>query len=207
MLPEPVGVVMMSLPAASRADGPRCRRAFHKLARVRPKSGTAVVVEKDLGDAGGLFQGGEVSGVAKRDRSRATKHDDVGFTLWQARPVVIAIDQSDRGGDATVERSGRDHAVDIAEDFPRHARIPAATANPAQFREVVPRQLAAVEQSAPEHDAEDGLVLHPRDHRADCREASTADINGGDAIGSTDPFGVVVRVEGDDASHAVFKLG
>src|SRR5439155_23322425 len=119
-------------------DGPRCRACVSQAGPVRPKSGPAVV-EKDLGDAGGLFQGSEVSGLSKRDRSSATKHGPVGLTVWQARPVVIAVDQSDRGGDATVERSGGDHAVDIAEDFARHARIPAATANPAQFREVVLR--------------------------------------------------------------------
>src|SRR5213592_4492186 len=89
----------------------------------------------------------------------------------------------------------------------RYARVAATTANPAQFREVVLRQLAAVEQPAPQHDAEDRLVLHPRDHRADCREAGTADVDRGDAIGSTDAFRVVVRVEGEDASDAVFKLG
>src|SRR6266511_3566940 len=206
MLLEPVGVV------DDVAAGPRAGRTVRLPACVsqarsmRPKSGPAVV-EKDLGDAGGLFQGGEVSGVAKRDRSGATKRGEVGFTLWQARPVVIAVDQSDRGGDASVERSGGDHAVDIAEDFARHARIPAATANAAQFGEVVLRQLASIEQTAPQHDAQDGLVLHPRDHRADCREAGTADIDRGDAIGSTDAFGVVIRVEGDDASHAVFEFG
>src|SRR5439155_17296861 len=41
------------MPGGSWRDGP-----------VRPKSGP-VVVEKDLGDAGGLFQGGEVSGLSK----------------------------------------------------------------------------------------------------------------------------------------------
>src|SRR2546428_10991684 len=124
---------MMSLPAASRPDGSRC---VAQAGSVRPKSGP-VVVEKDLGDAVGLFQGGEVSRVAKRDRSGARKHGEVGFTVWQTRPVVIAVDQSDRGGDTTVERSGGNHAVHIAEDFARHARIPATTANPAQFGEVV----------------------------------------------------------------------
>src|SRR5207247_1258643 len=92
-----------------------------------------LVVEKDLGDAGGLFQGGEVSGVAKRDRSGATEHGEVGFTVWQTRPVVIAVDQSDRDRDTTVERSCGNHAVHIAQDFARHARIAATTANPAQF--------------------------------------------------------------------------
>src|SRR6266540_554496 len=203
----PLGVVDAVAAGREQAGRSALPACVSQAGPVRPKSGPAVVVEKDLGDAGGLFQGGEVSGVAKRDRSGATRHGDVGFTLWLARPVVIAVDQSDRGGDATVERSGGDHAVDIAEDFPRHARIPAATANPAQFREVVLRQLAAVEQTAPQHDAQDRLVLHPRDRWADCREASTADVDRGDAIGSTDAFGVVVRVEGDDASHAVFKLG
>src|SRR5438876_6605498 len=127
---------MMPLPAASRADGPRCRACVSQAGPVRPKSGP-VVIEKDLGDAGGLFQGGEVSGVAKRDRSGATEHGQVGFTLWQTRPVVIAVDQSDGGGDATVERSGGDHAVHIAEDFARHARIPATTANTVQFGEIM----------------------------------------------------------------------
>src|SRR6266516_5572569 len=147
---------MMPLPPASRADGPRCRRAFSQAGPVRPKSGP-VVVEKDLGDAGGLFQGGEVSGVAKRDRSGATEQGEVGFTVWQTRPVVIAVDQSDGGGDTTVERSGGNHAVHIAEDFARHARIAATTANPAQLREVVLRQFAAVEQAAAQHDAQDRL--------------------------------------------------
>src|SRR5215211_8159651 len=105
VLLEPVMLSMMSLPAASRPDGSHCQRAFHKLARCDRKSGP-MVVEEDLGDAGGLLQGGEVSGVAKRDRSGATKPGEVGFTVWQARPVVIAVDQSDRGGDTTVERSG-----------------------------------------------------------------------------------------------------
>src|SRR5205823_13670168 len=122
-------------------------------------------------------------------------------------PVVIAVDQSDRDGDTTVEGSGGNHAVDIAEDFARHARIAATTANPAQFGRVVIWQLAPVEQAAPQHDAQDRLVLHPHDHRTDRREACTAHVDRGDAIGSTDAFGVVVRVEGDDASHAVFKPG
>src|SRR5713101_5308336 len=130
---------MMSLPAARRPDGSRCQRAFHKAGSVRPKSGP-VVVDKDLGDAGRLFQGGEVSGVAKRDRSGATKHGEVGFTLWDLRPVVISVDQGNGGGDAAVECSCGDHAVDIAEDFARHARVTVAAANPAQFREVVLRQ-------------------------------------------------------------------
>src|SRR6266487_2461241 len=124
MLPEPVGVV------DDVAAGPRAGRAVRLPACVsqagsmRPKSGPAVV-EKDLGDAGGLFQGGEVSGVAKRDRSGGTKHGQVGFTVWHARPVVIAVDQGNGGGDATVERSGGDHAVHIPEDFARHARVTA----------------------------------------------------------------------------------
>src|SRR5438093_12980040 len=120
---------------------------------------------------------------------------------------MIAVDQGNGGGDAAVECSRGNHAVNIAEHFARHARVTVTAANPAQFGEVVLGQLAAVEQTAPKHDAQDGLVLHPCDHRADCREAGTADIDRGDAIGSTDAFGVVVRVEGDDASHAVCKLG
>src|SRR5205809_5832563 len=138
---------MMSLPAASRPGRFGLPACVSQTGPVRPKSGP-VVVEKDLGDPGGLFQGGEVSGVAKRDRSGATEHGQVGFTLWQTRPVVIAVDQSDRGGDTTVERSGGNHAVHIAEDFAHHARIAAATANPAQFRQVVLWQLAAIEQTA-----------------------------------------------------------
>ena len=92
-----------------------------------------MVVEKDLGDAGGLFQGGEVSGVAKRDRSGATKHGEVGFTVWQTRPVVIAVDQGNGGGDTAVECSGGDHAVHVAEDFACHARIVVTTADPTQL--------------------------------------------------------------------------
>src|SRR6266571_808399 len=88
-----------------------------------------------------------------------------------------------------------------------HARVAATTANPAQFGEVVIWQLAAVEQAAPQHDAEDGLVLHSRDEGADCRQAGSADVDRGDAIGSADASGVVVRVEGDDASHAILELG
>jgi hypothetical protein len=56
---------------------------------VRAKSG-AVVVEKDLSDAGGLLEGGEVSGLGKQDRSGATNQGQVGFTLGDARPVVIS---------------------------------------------------------------------------------------------------------------------
>src|SRR5437762_14188347 len=121
MLLEPVGVV--DDVAAGREQGGRSAlpACVSQAGPVRPKSGPAVV-EKDLGDAGGLFQGGEVSGVAKRDRSGATERGEVGFTLWQARPVVIAVDQGNGGRDATVERSGGDHAVHVAEDFARHAR-------------------------------------------------------------------------------------
>src|SRR5919198_6128910 len=49
----------------------------------------AGVVEEDLGDAGGLFQRGEVSRVWKRDRMGTAKQGDVGFTLSHARPVVV----------------------------------------------------------------------------------------------------------------------
>src|SRR5438093_1512425 len=190
-------------PLGEASDVPLAQRPHHVVTIVA----VPVVVGKDLGDAGGLFQGGEVSGVAKRNRSGATEHGEVGLAVWQTRPVVIAVDQSDRGGDTTVERSGGNHAVHIAEDFARHARIAATTANPAQLGEIMIWELAAVEQPAPQHDAQDRLVFHPRDHRADCREACTADVDRGDAIGSTDAFGVVVRVEGGDASHAVFELG
>src|SRR5438093_10265081 len=141
---------MMSLPAASRPDGPRLPACVSQAGPVRPKSGP-VVVEKDLGDAGGLFQGGEVAGVAKLDRSGAREHGEVGFTVWQTRPVVIPVDQSDRGGDTTVERSGGNHAVHIAEDFARHARIAATAANPAQLGEILIWELADVEQPAPQH--------------------------------------------------------
>ena len=161
---------MMPLPPCEQGGRSALPACASQAGPVRPKSGP-VVVEKDLGDAGGLFQGGEVSGVAKRDRSGATEHGEVGFTVWQTRPVVIAVDQSDRGGDTTVERSGGNHAVHIAEDFARHARIAATTANPAQFGQVVIWQLAPVEQAAAQHDAQDRLVLHPRDHWTDCREA------------------------------------
>src|SRR5436309_5322981 len=111
---------MMSLPAASRPDGPRLPACVSQAGPVRPKSGR-VVVEKDLGDAGGLFQGGEVSGVGKSDRLGATKDGEVRFTVWRPRPVVIAVDQGDGGGDTAVERSRGDHAVHVAEDFARHA--------------------------------------------------------------------------------------
>jgi hypothetical protein len=89
-----------------------------------------VVIEKDLGDAGGLLQGGEVSGLRKRDRSSATKQGQVCLAFWHAGPVMIAVDKSDRGGDTTVERSRGNHAAHIAEHFARHARITATTANP-----------------------------------------------------------------------------
>jgi hypothetical protein len=46
---------------------PGCRRVTTK--PVADRSGRGVV-EEDLGDAGGLLQGGEVPGVRKRDRSR-----------------------------------------------------------------------------------------------------------------------------------------
>jgi hypothetical protein len=36
----------------------------------------------------------------------AAKHGQVGFTLADARPVVIAVDQSHGSGDAAVECSG-----------------------------------------------------------------------------------------------------
>src|SRR6266508_6487770 len=96
---------------------------------MRPKSGP-MVVKEDLSDAGGLLQGGEVSGLRKRDRSSATKQGQVCLTVWQARPVMIAVDKSDRGGDTMIERSRSNHAVHIAEHFARHARITATTANP-----------------------------------------------------------------------------
>src|SRR6266496_1826970 len=101
---------------------------------------------------------------------------------------MIAVDQSDWGGDATVERPGSNHAIHSAEDFARHARITATTANPTQFGEIMIWQLAAVEQVAAEHDSQHRLILHPRDRRADCREACTANVDRGDAVGSTDAF-------------------
>src|SRR5207249_8321839 len=98
---------MMSLPGREQGGRSALPACVSQAGSVRPKSGP-VVVEKDLGDAGGLFQGGEVSGVAKRDRSSAAKHGQVGFTVRQTRPVVIAVDQGNGGGDPTVERSGGD---------------------------------------------------------------------------------------------------
>ncbi len=152
------------------STGPACFqvRFDPQAGSLRPKSALAVV-EKDLSDAGGLLQGGEMSRLRKHDRSGATKQGEVGFTLGNARPVVIAVDQGHGSGDAAVECSGGDHAVHIAEDFARHARVPATAANPAQFGEVVIWQLAAGALPAAQHDAQDRLVLHPRDHRTDCR--------------------------------------
>ena len=81
-----------------------------------------------------------------------------------------------------------------------------AAANPPQLGQVVIWELAAVEQTAPQHDAQNRLVLHPRDQRADYREACAADVDRGDAVSSTDTLRVVVRVERNDLSHAVFEL-
>src|SRR5207247_10586928 len=122
------------------------------VALTRARSGS-VVVGQDLGDTGGLFEGGEVSAVGKRDRAGARKQREVGLAFGHARPVVIAVRKGDRDGDAAIERSGGDHAVDVAEDFAGYPRVAATTANPPQLGEVVIWELAAVEQTAPQHDA------------------------------------------------------
>src|SRR5204863_3448328 len=110
-------------------------------------------------------------------------------TLGDSRPVVIAVDQRDGGGDATIECSGGDHAVHIAVDLARHARVAATTADSTQLGQVVIWQLAPVDQTPAQNDAEGPLVLHLRDHRTDCRQPRTADVDRGDTVGSTDPFG------------------
>jgi hypothetical protein len=74
-----------------------------------------------------------VSAVRKRDRSGVTEEGQVGLTVWDARPVVIAVDQGHGGSDATVKFSGGDHAVHVAEDFACHARIVVTTADPTQL--------------------------------------------------------------------------
>ena len=50
------------------------------------------VLQEDLGDAVGLLEGGEVSGVGQRHRSGA-KQGEGGFAFWRPRPIVIAVDQ------------------------------------------------------------------------------------------------------------------
>jgi hypothetical protein len=102
-------------------------------------------LEEDLGDAGGLLQGGEVASVAKGDRSGASQGAEVGFTLWWARPVVIAVDQGHGHGNAVVECSGGGHALDVAEDLACHARVPATAADSTQLVEVVIMKLALVD--------------------------------------------------------------
>src|SRR2546426_10630804 len=87
---------------AGASDSPRLRGGL--LRRADPAScSAAVVAEKDLRDAGGLFERGEVSGVRKGDRSGVTEQGEVRLTLRDLRPVVIAVDQGDGCGDATVE--------------------------------------------------------------------------------------------------------
>src|SRR5262249_22086264 len=125
---------------------------------------SGVVREQDLGDAIGLFERGEVPSVRKRDRSRASNECEVGFALRHARPIVVAVDQGDGDADPTVERSGGDHAPHVAKDLPRHARIPATPPNPTQLGEVVSWQPLPFDQTAPQDDAQDGLLLHPPDH-------------------------------------------
>src|SRR5439155_20495892 len=83
---------------------------------------------------------------------------------------------------------------------------PGGTGYPPQFGEIELWQLASVEQTAPNDDAQDGLVSHPRHYRADFRETRSADIDRGDAIGSSDTLRVVVGVERDDAPHPAFEL-
>ena len=73
VLPEPAGVVDGVATGREQAGRFALQACVSQAGPVRPKSGPAVV-EKDLGDAGGLFQGSEVSGLSKRDRSSATKH-------------------------------------------------------------------------------------------------------------------------------------
>src|SRR4029450_12657915 len=104
------------------------------------------------------------------------------------------------------KRSGGDHALHIAVDLARHPRVTRAAADPAQLSQVVLWELAPVVQATPQHDAQDGLVLHARDQGTDDWEAGAADIDRGDAIGSTDTSRVVVGVDGDDAPHPVLEL-
>src|SRR4029450_5610590 len=64
--------------------------------RSRTKSLGIGLVDKDLGDASRLFQGGEVAGVRHGDPFRAHQHPSVGLTLLGTRPVVIAVDDGHR---------------------------------------------------------------------------------------------------------------
>jgi hypothetical protein len=69
------------------------------------------------------------------------------------------------------------------------------------------RELAPIDQASPQHDPQDRLVLRHRDQLADCGQTSAAYVDGGDAIGSTDAIGVVVRVEGHDGPYAIVEFG
>jgi hypothetical protein len=102
-------------------------------AGARPKSvarSGAGVGEEDLGDAGRLLEGSEVSCVGEEgDRPGGSNRGEVGFALWGVRPVVFAVDQGHWCGNTGVEFSGGDHARHVAEDLARHARVAATTSN------------------------------------------------------------------------------
>ncbi|HEX3266903.1 MAG TPA: hypothetical protein VHQ98_02850 [Gaiellaceae bacterium] len=50
-------------------------------ARCAPTNSGARLVEEDLGDTDGLFEGREVAGVGERDRPGVSKESEIGFTF------------------------------------------------------------------------------------------------------------------------------
>src|SRR4029453_19373960 len=127
----------------------------------------------------------------------AMKLGEVGFTFRRMRPVVVSVDERHGGADTSVESSRVNHPVHGGIDLTRHARVAAATTNAAQFGEVVTGKLASLDQATSQHDAEDGLVLRPRDDRADYWHARAADVEERNAIRTPAAHGASSRVEGD----------
>src|SRR5262245_6691510 len=177
--------------------------AFEPSARRFPTG----VGEEDFSDTRRLLQSSEVSRVAKHDRLLARKQGNVGFTFGHPRPVAITVDERDGCSDPAVQPACGDHAVDVAEDAARHPCVAVPTADPAQLGQALVGQIAPVGQPTAQHDAEDGLVLHLRDHAADRRQPRTADVEGGNAIGPSDALWVVVGVDRYNPADAVCELG
>src|SRR5947207_12615885 len=103
---------------STREATPRSNRIRRHLIRLIPRAAQTPCLSRRISATrAGCSRAAKcpVSGsrIDWASRSRAR----LALTLWDLRPVVIAVDQGDGGADATVECSGGDHAVHVAKDL------------------------------------------------------------------------------------------
>src|SRR5215472_13810765 len=114
-------------------------------------------VPDDSGDAGRVFQAGEVAAVADRGGADGGYGPEVGVSLVLVRPVVVAVGEGHRDLDGRVAVAGGDPASPVAGQRTQGAAV---TRPPSAVIELVDQlraQVAGVVEPAFEHPAEHAL--------------------------------------------------